>query len=361
MKNWIALFSLPVLLISASACARTAAPAEETAAVEATRVQSTAPTETATLLPAASPVPDEAAPQLSDQPYTSPSGAFSIYFPSNWNCSETGFYRVDCQSPDSAASIIVRAVATGYELQQPHFEDLAYAETVVLYSEKKAYSETEKENEEGEYRTRASWREAGTQWQSEDRFYRRGDAVYHISFAAHQDRWEDFLSLFEAVRERANFSPEGLSGAPLYALKREYTSPDVLFTVEVPTSWSKYIDIASIEKTRLEGFLSPDQHAAVQVAVYSQGSVIKQEAKATKTMEIMRNIYGNNLRILSDKALPDGREKLEWNVENKELSGRSYFGSYAGSLYIFSIVWDDATAMVYSPVLEEISDSFTLK
>ena len=92
-----------------------------------------------------------AAPQtlLSEQPYASPSGAFEIYLPKDWNCSETGQYRVDCQPQSGSANITLRATATGYELKQDAFEALITAETVNTYSDKKAYIEISRETGEG--------------------------------------------------------------------------------------------------------------------------------------------------------------------------------------------------------------------
>ena len=229
---------------------------------------------------------------LSDQPYASPSGAFEIYLPKDWNCSESGQLRVDCQPPDGKASIALRATATGYELMQAAFEALITAETVYTYSEKKAYSEISRETEEGLVSISAAWREGDVQWQSEDIFTRSGAGVYQLSLAAEQAQWEEFAPLFDEIITKAAFHPEAFSGAPLYAQTRKYTAPDVLFTLDIPTAWSRYGDVGSIENTQLEGFLSPDLHAAVQVAVYRQGSLIKVDIKAKKTLEIMRKLYG---------------------------------------------------------------------
>ena len=97
-----------------------------------------------------------------------------------------------------------------------------------------------------------------------------------------------------------------MSGAPLYAFRKEYASREQIFTLEVPTSWSKFADAASIDRTFVEGFTSPDGRAGVQVAIFSKGSNISQETKGVKTLEIMRVLYGWDMRVLTDKALQDG-------------------------------------------------------
>ena len=54
------------------------------------------PTEVATAMP-----PEQIT--LTKQPYVSLSNAFTINFPENWNCSETGDYRVDCYAPSNTS------------------------------------------------------------------------------------------------------------------------------------------------------------------------------------------------------------------------------------------------------------------
>jgi hypothetical protein len=281
-----------------------------------------------------------------------------MYLPKDWNCSETGQYRVDCQPPEGNASITMRATATGYELVQDAFEALITAEVVYTYGDKKAYIENSRDIEEGLVTINATWREGEISWQSKDVFTRSGAGTFQLSLGAVQANWEEYTPLFDQVVEKAAFHPEALSGSPIYEQKRKYESPDLLFTLEVPTAWSKYADIGSIENTQLEGFLSPDKHAAVQIVIYRQDSLIKQDAKAFRTLEIMRTLYGYDLRVSHDKALPDGRERLAWTAANRKVSGISFFNSFGSSMYIFSIVWDDEFFDMYELTLNEVVDSF---
>ncbi len=348
-------FSLALItgLILVSACqpmaATPEAPAAETTEVEpgteeAAQIQIT-PSE-------------QEKPALSDQPYASPSGAFEIFLPHDWNCSEIGQYRVDCQPQNGSANITLRVTATGYELAQDAFEALITAETVNTYSDKKAYTETSREILEGRVSIDAAWRWGDTPWQSKDVFTRSGAGVYQLSLSAEAAQWEIFAQLFEQIIDKATYTPEALSKSSIYAQMREYTAPDLVFTLEVPTAWSKYVDIGRIENTQIEGFLSPDRHAAVQIATYRQGSFVTQEAKAIKTLDVMRLMYGYDLRVSHDKALPDGRERLAWSAARRGISGISFFNSYGNSIYIFSIVWDDEFQYLYEDTLNAIVESF---
>ena len=350
-RVWLYL-ALMMGLVLISACQPVpAAVTPTTAALEETPITETTPTAQAQ---------PTSAPQilLSDQAYVSPSGAFEIYLPKDWNCSETGQLRVDCQPQSGNANITLRATATGYELMQDAFEALLTAETVNTYSDKKAYIETSRETGEGLISIDATWREGDTPWQSRDVFTRSGAGAYQLSLSAVQEQWDEFAPIFEQIIEKTAYFPEALSGTPIYAQTRKYSSPDLVFTLEVPTAWSKYADIGRIENTQIEGFLSPDRHAAVQVATYRQGSFVTQEAKAIKTLDTMRLMYGYDLSVSHDKALPDGRERLAWSAARRGINGISYFNSYGNNIYIFSVVWDDAFQSMYEDTLNKIDESF---
>jgi len=305
--------------------------------------------------------PTAAAPEqvtLTKQPYVSPSNAFTVNFPENWNCSETGEYRVDCHNQANTSQVVVTVTATGYELVEEDFLAMAQAELVSSYTDVKAYIEVSREESDDALISEATWRVGEVYWQSIDRFVRSGAAVYHFTFASLQGQLDNYRPAFDELLQKAILNPTAMSGAPLYAFRKEYTSREQIFTLEVPTSWSKFADAASMDRTVVEGFTSPDGRAGVQVAIFSKGSNISQETKGVKTLEIMRVLYGWDMRVSTDKSLEDGRERLEWYGTMKDVQGITYFDSSGTSLYIFSVVWEPATQDLYLPVLQEVIDSF---
>ena len=299
--------------------------------------------------------------ELSDQPYLSPSGAFQLTLPEGWNCSEQGDYQVNCQSPDQSAALQAAITGTGYELVQDAFLSSTHAELVYTYSEIKDYIETSRSEDEGILRVTANWRSGETYYQSTNLFIRSTNSIFHLYTESIQDAGERYADLFSAVADSAEITSSALNDRVLYSQRFEYTAPDVFFSIKIPVGWGKFVDGATVENTILEGFLSPDKRAAVQTAVYRRGSLIEQSLKGEKTLEIMRAIYGYDLRVSHDKALPDGRERLAWYAKRKDINGISYFDSYGSSLYVFSIVWETPTQDIYLPVLEEIEASFERK
>ncbi len=333
------------------------------------------PTQTAVAQPSASPLPAETpieeeqatatsqpALKLSELVYSSPSKAFNVNLPQDWNCSETDTYRVDCHNAEESAVFSMRVTGTGYELLQEDFLSFVQAELVSVYGLRKAYNELSRETSEGTAINDATWRAGDIYWRGIDRFVRSGPAVYHLGISSLQGSFEDYRAVFDQIVQTTELNPAAMSGKPLYALTKEYVSRELIFNLKVPTSWSKFIDAASIdERTVVEGFLAPDKRASVQVVIFSKGSLVTQEVKASKTLEIMRKLYGYDLRASTDKVLPDGREQLEWYAARRGISGITYFDSAGTSIFIFSVVWNDATKYLYKPVLDEVIASFQYK
>ena len=298
-------------------------------------------------------------PKISDQLYVSPSNAYTLNLPEGWNCSETGEFQVNCQSTDHSAELAARITATGYEFEQKAFLSFTHAELVQAYSEVKEYVEIERQEELGKLKSVATWRVGEVYWLSTDWFFKKNGTVFQISTLEHQSLNAKYANLFNSIVESIEVSPAALQGAKLYANRVSYTAPEAFFKVEIPSAWGRYVDSITVENTIIEGFTSPDQRAAVQIAVYNRGSLIEQKLKAEKTLDIMRAQYGYDLRVSHDKALPDGRERLAWFVDRKGITGISYFDSYASSLYVFSIVWEEPTGFIYQSLLEEIAETFT--
>ena len=296
--------------------------------------------------------------KLSEQPYVSPSDAFSLNLPESWNCSESGDYRVDCHNADNTGTLMVYAIATGYELLQDDFIAMTQAEMVSAYEDLKAYTELSRSDLEGTVIIESTWREGDVYWQGIDRFVRSGPSVYYLRIASVRDVFEGYRTLFEEVVQKAELNDTVMAAAPLYEPRKEYTSRELIFTIQVPTSWTEFVDAYSIQNTIVNGFLSPDKRASVQVAIYTKGSFVSKEYKGSKTLEIMRDLYGWDLRASVDKVQPDGRELLEWTGDRKGIQGITYFDSSNFVIYIFNVLWEDSTEDIYKPVLEEIIDSF---
>jgi len=298
---------------------------------------------------------------VSAQAYVSPSGIFQINLPEGWNCSESGQFQVNCESPSSDARLQARITSTGYELTDEDFANFIHAELVNRYGAVKEYIEIEQVPLPDQVIRRATWREDTDYWESVDAFRRDGRGVFHLTIANKQTQSDIFAGLYGAVADSVLIQPENISRDALYPFRKIVQARNGLFEIEIPTSWIRFIDTSSVEKTIVEGYISPDKKASVQIATYTQGTFIEQEAKAFNTREIMFELYGYDLKNSADRALPDGRERLTWYAAQKDINGVTDFDTYVNTLFLFTVTWEPTTEALYLPVLEEIQDSFTRK
>lgn len=183
--------------------------------------------------------------------------------------------------------------------------------------------------------------------------------MLYIQQKAQQPLVDMYSDLFQAVKGSAIVNISSLPEEALYASRFDYTAPDAFFDLKIPTAWGKFTDASTISNTIIEGYLTPDKRASVQVVVFKYKEQISQKLKGEKTLEIMRTLYGHDLRVANDKVLPDGRERLTWYAGKKNINGKSFFDSYGNSLYILTMVWEEPTANIYVPILEKIEESFT--
>ncbi len=296
---------------------------------------------------------------ISEQAYISPSGVFQINLPEGWNCSESGDYQVNCESQSSDARLQARLSSTGYELTNDSFNAFIHAELVHRYGRVKEYSEAERNELADQIFSRATWREETDYWDSLDSFTQQGRGIFHMSFAYKQSQTDVYANLFKEISDSVKIYQEKITDDAFYPFRKTVTAREALFEIEVPTSWGRYIDTASVAKTIVEGYTSPDKRASVQIAVYKQGTFIEQEAKAFNTREVMFELYGYDLKNSDDRALPDGRERLTWYAAGKDIRGITDFDTYVNTLYLFTITWEPSTERLYLPILEEIQMSFS--
>lgn len=348
-------FALLTILIACAGCQQARVTAVET--VEVTPSEEVSDISTREAIEETEPLP--AVYSLSEQVYQALDGAFGVRLPSGWNCSEPADLQVDCQSPDGIASLSFTVTNTGYELTDEMLTVFAHAERVKAYADVKEYQEVSQSDKLGLISSVGAWRFGDTYFDGSDHFLRGSGAVAHVHIETIQDVENNLDGLLTEFLESISFNPPVIREHPLYAKRFTYIAPDTFFELDIPTAWGKFTDVATVENTVMEGFLSPDQRASIQVAIYRHGATITQTLKAERTLEIMRAYYGHDLRVSHDKALADGRERLAWRAERKGINGISYFDSFGGSLYVLSFIWEEPMADIYAPILEEIQESFT--
>ena len=137
-----------------------------------------------------------------------------------------------------------------------------------------------------------------------------------------------------------------------------YTSPERFFTLEVPNGWSYVEDTDVIDSAFVETYTAPDGHAFVQIVTNEVSPNMNHVIKGEVTMDYMRRMYGDDLRVLEDVTLKDGRERLTWSNEHKRTSGTTFFDTMKNQLFFYTTSFDDTYDKEYKTILEDVNDSY---
>jgi len=140
---------------------------------------------------------------------------------------------------------------------------------------------------------------------------------------------------------------------------KSYTAPEGLFTLDVPKGWAQSTDQDLIDDAVVDTFTSPDGGAFVQVVVHDSGIDVSNVEKGQITLDFMKRIYGDDLRVASDVTLPDGREKLEWWSDDNNTTGTTFFNRVDEFLYFYTTYYQDAYEGDYKSTLTDVNGSFS--
>lgn len=162
-----------------------------------------------------------------------------------------------------------------------------------------------------------------------------------------------------AAAEAAPAEPQPVEQSTSASGMLDYKATKGLFTLSIPASWPMTTDTVSIKNTTVETATAPDGNAFVQVLTNRVGNALDKVLKGQVTLDYMKRLYGDDLRVATDVTLADGREKLEWWSEMNEISGTTYFNTGNKYLYYFTVASKDAFEGDYASTLKEVADSFS--
>ena len=138
-----------------------------------------------------------------------------------------------------------------------------------------------------------------------------------------------------------------------------YTSPERLFTLEIPNGWSYVEDKEVIENVVVETYTAPDGHAFVEMVVNEVSPGMNHVIKGEVTMDYMRRLYGDDLRVSEDVTLPDGRERLKWWNDYTRTSGTTFFDTARDQLFFYTTAYEDTYKKDYELILEDVNNSYS--
>jgi hypothetical protein len=108
----------------------------------------------------------------------------------------------------------------------------------------------------------------------------------------------------------------------------------------------------------VDTFLSPDEHAAIQVVTYDDGAALSQTVSGDFVLSLLQEKYTNDLYVLSD-TLRNGREQLVWIAFYSDYQGVTIFETQNTTLLMVTVMWENDFNEVYQGMLERVIESYS--
>jgi hypothetical protein len=307
------------------------------------------PVDHVTKLQTSTPIPELV---LSSQRYTEAQNLFSLNPPTNWivvqSNNETRF-----NDPGGASWISLQVINSSYAYDPETFTQLISTREANTFNGYLAYFELERLIQAAEGSARVT---KGVVVDNIEKrvfsFYRQdGPAILTMDCWTDVKSFAVYLNGFEKIIGSLQFN--GQAAAAVTPInKKLFQDQQNTLAFEVPVFWT-YKHIAG-DKTTSDTFSAPDQHAAVQSLVYEDSEVISKALAGEFTLDLLHEYYNRDIIITSERILVDGGERLDWYSSSGSYFGATIFRTRGRTIWLFTMIVDDAYEAIYQGLLADI-------
>ena len=311
--------------------------------------------------PEATAVPPTPTPEplvLDNTPYTLPSQALSFSVPVGWKMSAEADNYARFEAPDQTAWLEAALESSGYELDQASFEIYMTAMMAALYDGADSYQLLDTQIEEGQAVYTSSLQKSGFTWFAQDVFVQRGAAIYAFSYHALSKVWDAYQPGFLAITDSMETRTGYVSADVVYTFMRAYQSPNSQFSLAVPMGWTLLQAQEGPQGAALDQVLSPDEQGAVEVLVYDAADELQSTDIGQISIPLMKALDGEDMRIRANEVLPDGRIRVDWQIDKEALRGFSFLWQNDSIVYILTFKYSDENSGTYEDTVRRVGDSF---
>jgi hypothetical protein len=297
--------------------------------------------------------------QLDPNLYTHASGLFSINPPLGWNISEDDG-SASFEAPDTSGFVYLQVTNTGYELDDPSFERFVRAREDNFFADFDAYAEQS-------YEVDASINlgTAGKELSFDgipqtvlSAYIRQGAAIYALDLWAESDKFDDYQDGYLAMFDTLLTDPTNIANQVLYNWIFDFTGPGSLFEIKVPVTWRYTTDLS--DTAVIDTFFAPDEHALIQNIAFDDGTEVSKNDAGQFALNLLNNLYSDNITITDDTVQSDGSERLTWFDGDGGYSGISFFETRGTTFLLFTVLWDDPFEDIYFDALDFTISSYGL-
>jgi hypothetical protein len=254
-------------------------------------------------------------------------------------------------APDSSGYIYIQVTNTAVELDATGFANFVDNRDLNFFRDFDNYVELnqEIESEVGAATISKSLSFEGVPQTVITLYEQYGPIIYSFDFWSDEDRTDAYTDLYVQVAEAIEVYPEAGSEQIEYNWIYTFEEPNGLFTIDVPTPW-RYENTQG-EFTLVDTFYSPDEHAVIQNITYDDGSEVTRSQAGAFALELLREYYASDIRILDDQVQPDGSERLIWESPSGDYSGTSFLETRGTTFLLFTTMYDNPFEDAYLETL----------
>ena len=295
---------------------------------------------------------------LDNKFYTLPSLTLNFYPPQKWTLDNEGSSYAKFISPDKTAWMEAAVESSGYELSPDDYQTYVDNMVASLYAGAKDYKQLRREDSGGKTIVSSSFLKSDQKWFSMDVFYQRSQGLYALSFQAYETVWNTYRSAFLEIAENVTTQTGYLKPEQIYIFLRTHQSPSGVYEVTIPLGWSLTRDEENLDGGIIETIASPDKKASAEIIILNSQALLAQKDIGQISIGLMKERYGVDLRILSDKVLEDGRIRTDWENKKTGTSGYTIFWLNGSELNILTLKFTDEYPETYREVIDGINSSF---
>lgn len=289
--------------------------------------------------------------------YKHPDDIFELSFPMTWSVhSEGDLTRIS--NPSNEVSINVQIVNTIYKLNQESLTRTVDAREANVFGEYDSYLETDRQvkNSADSYLVEKRLTEDGEPRVVISQYHQIGQYVLILDMWSGLDYYEGNEPELSSILASLSLDESMYESIENYGSKLLTTFSNGSFSLEVPQYW--HYRSALADNSVVDTFISPDEHAVIQMAVYDDGEPISGSVAGAFVRNLLRNYYAKDIIVTSYKYLPDGQEKLIWKSAGSNYEGTTYFDARDTELIIYTVMTETDFKEVYSDLLTYALDSF---
>jgi len=294
------------------------------------------------------------------EPYTHPSGAFSLDLPSGWQQEEFDS-RVLVTSPDAVVVIDITLYNAGQPLDADSLANFIHAVEDNWFATFPNYEagdlEPQSDGSIGVAKTLEL--RSGTPQTVLSYYWQDANVIYETDFWVDSDAYADYLDgLLEVVNSMTTDPVQGAK-QDVYSIIYTFTGPNDYFEFAVPFGWTYATDTP--ENMVVDTFTAPDRQSFIENITYDDGQPVDDISAFAK--QLLTDYYNlDDVEITSEEEQPDGSIRLDWTSASSGFVGETFVERREPATAVLVLTWvvTEAAHDLYLPVWDYLLKTYAI-